>query len=408
MGKTLIGTALAVAAALSFATPALSADLVVWHSYRGEEKAAFEKAIADYNAANAGKHKVTTLAVAFDAFADKISAAVPRGQGPDVFIYAQDRLGGWIEAGKTIEPLDFFLDENVKKRFLPGMLDAMTYRGQVYGLPLNFKAIAMYYNKALVKAPPATTGELVKTAKALTNPAAGQFGLVYWYSNFYYHAPLWNGFGAPVFDAQRRPVLNNPEGVRSLELLLKWVDKDKILPAEPSTALVTQLFNKGKAAIVFSGPWFLGEIDSAIGFGLATLPTIDEAGGKPMKPWTTVEGLYIAAPSKNKDAAYELIKYLSDVPAAKILALQGRQTPANRDVYADKDVAADPILRVFRQQVENSIPMPNYAEMAMFWTPITTAMNTIVQKSASPKAALDVAQKETVERISTLRVSPKK
>ena len=47
----------------------------------------------------------------YDAFADKITAAVPRGKGPDVFIFAQDRLGGWMEAGNTVEPLDFFLDD---------------------------------------------------------------------------------------------------------------------------------------------------------------------------------------------------------------------------------------------------------------------------------------------------------
>ena len=79
-------------------------EIVVWHAYRGDEKAAFEKVVDEFNKANAGKIKVTTLAVPYDAFADKITAAVPRGKGPDVFIFAQDRLGGWIAAGNTVEP----------------------------------------------------------------------------------------------------------------------------------------------------------------------------------------------------------------------------------------------------------------------------------------------------------------
>ena len=41
--------------------------------------------------------KVTTLAVPFDAFNDKITAAVPRGKGPDVFIAGQDRLNFLIQ-----------------------------------------------------------------------------------------------------------------------------------------------------------------------------------------------------------------------------------------------------------------------------------------------------------------------
>ena len=52
--------------------------------------------------------------------------------------------------------------------------------------------------------------------------------------------------------------------------------------------------------MVFSGPWFLGEIAPGIDYGLAPLPSIDEAGGKPMRPWMTVEGAYIAAPSKRR------------------------------------------------------------------------------------------------------------
>jgi len=375
-------------------------EIVIWHGYRGGEKAAFEKVIDNFNKAQAGKIKVTTLAVPYDAFADKITAAVPRGKGPDVFIFAQDRLGGWVAAGNTVEPLDFFLDPAIKGRYLKATLDAMTYQGTTYGLPLNFKVVTMIYNKKLVPTPPKTTAELAAMAKKLTNAPAGKFGLAYWYSDFYYHAALMNGFGGGVF-AGRKPTLNTPQNVASLDFLLKWINQG-FLPAEPSTALITSLFNEGRAGIVFSGPWFLGEIAKGVDFGLAPLPTISEAGNKPMRPWITVEGVYLAAPSKNKDAAFELAKYLTDVPAAKVMALEGRQTPANKGVYADAQVAGDPILKAFRQQVDVAVPMPNLPEMSMVWSPATTAMNVIVKKAATPKAAMDQAQKEVVERINNL------
>ncbi len=154
-------------------------------------------------------------------------------------------------------------------------------------------------------------------AKKLGDPATGRFGLAYQYADFYYHAALMNAFGGGVFKDGNQPVVNQPANVKSLDFLLGWIDRDKILPLEPSTALITSLFNSGKAAIVFSGPWFLGEIASTVDWGLAPLPTIDEAGGQPMRPWMTVEGVYIAAPSKNKDAAYEFAKYLTDVAAGQ-------------------------------------------------------------------------------------------
>ena len=163
------------------------------------------------------------------------------------------------------------------------------------------------------------------------------------------------------------------------------------------------MFNDGKAAIVFSGPWFLGEIAKGIDVGLAPLPTVDEAGGKPMQPWMTVEGVFIAAGSKNKDAAYYFVKFVTDTPSAKIMAVEGLQTPANKAVYLDPQVVNDPTLRVFRQQVEVAVPMPNLAEMSMMWTPASSAMAAIVQKSATVKDALDHAQKEVVEAVGLLR-----
>jgi arabinogalactan oligomer/maltooligosaccharide transport system substrate-binding protein len=113
--------------------------------------------------------------------------------------------------------------------------------------------------------------------------------------------------------------------------------------------------------------------------------------------------VYIAGPSKNKDAAFDFAKFLTDVPAAKVLALEGRQTPAVKGVYDDPQVARDEVLAAFRKQVEVAVPMPNVPEMTMVWSPATTAMNTITKKAATPKAAMDAAQKEVEKRIAELR-----
>ena len=383
---------------------ASAAEIALWHSYRAEEKAALEKLVAQYNKDNAAKgHTVKAQAVPYDAFADKITATVPRGKGPDLFIFAQDRLGGWIEAGGTIEPIDFYLDDALKKRYIPTTMQAMTYRGTVYGLPLNYKNIALIYNKKLVPTPPKTSGELVAMAKKLTDKKAGRFGLAYAYGDFYYHAALMNGFGGGVFDAKFNPTLNSKENVQSVDYLLKWIDKDGILPAEPSVALITSLFNDGKAGMVFSGPWFLGEIAKGIDYGIAPLPTLDEAGGKPMRPWMTVEGVYVTAPSKNKEAAFEFARFLTQTSSAKVLALEGRQSPANSEIYTDAQVQKDPQLKAFRDQVEVAVPMPNVPEMTMVWSPATTAMNGILKKASTPKVALEKAQEAVAKDVAGLR-----
>ena len=400
-GKALAAT-LAVVALGAASVAQAATDLVVWHAYRGDEKAAFEKVVGMYNA----KQKdvaVKTLAVPYDAYADKITASVPRGKGPDVFIFAQDRLGGWVEAGQTIEPIDFFVDDKVTSQLVPGMMAAMTYRDTVYGLPLNYKSIAMIYNTALVKTPPKTTGELIKVAKGLTNAPSGRFGLAYEYSNFFFHAALMNAFGGQVFAPGPKPVIDSPQNVQSVKTMLKWYKQDGILPADPSSTLIASLFNDGKAAIVFSGPWFLGEVQDKVKYAIAPLPTMDEAGGKPMRPWLTVEGVYVSAGSQHKEAAYAFAEFLVSLEAAKVLALEGGQLPTNKAVYADPQVAKNPTLQGFRKQLDTAVPMPNYAEMTLMWSPVTTAMNKIVKGSATPEVALKEAQAAVTDSIAKLR-----
>ncbi len=396
--RKLVSTFLAL---LALPLAAGAEDLVVWHAYRGGEKAAFEKVVTAYNALPGTKVKVTTLAVPYDAFADKISAAVPRGKGPDLFIYAQDRMGGWIEAGNTVEPIDFYVDDALRKSFIPTTVEALTYRGTLYGLPLDYKVIALLYNKKLVKTPPGTSAELVKQAKALTDRASGRVGLAWAYNDFYYVASLLNGFGGGVFAAGARPTLDAPANVKGMELLQRW-EKEGFMPAEPSSALITALFNEKKAAMVFTGPWFLGEVAPDVEIGIAPLPALTEAGGQPMRPWMTVEGVFVTSPSRQKDAAFAFARYLTSPPAARVLALEGRQTPAVKAVYDDPKVAGDPILGAFRKQVEVAVPMPNLPEMTMVWSPATTALNKI-NKGVSPKEALGIAQKAVEREVAGLR-----
>jgi arabinogalactan oligomer/maltooligosaccharide transport system substrate-binding protein len=399
--------ALAILAAvltLGAAGSTWAAELVVWHAYRGQERDAFEKAVGMFNEKFAGDGiSAKTLAVPFDAYADKITAAVPRGRGPDVFIFAQDRLGGWVEGGQTVEPIDFYIEDETVDALIPELMDPMTFRGTVYGLPFNYKSIALIYNKALIDKPPATTGELVAAAKTHTNASVGKFGLAYEYSNYFFHAALMNGMGGRVFDPGPTPTINLSENIKAIDLMMRWYTEDKILPADPSSALISTLFNGGNAAMVLSGPWFVSEIEGDVDYGLAPLPACDECGGDPLQPWLTVEGIYISAGSENSEQAYELLKYLVTEEAALVMALEGRQQPSNKSVYENPDVVNDPVLSAFRKQLETAVPMPNYAEMTLMWSPVTTAMNKIVKGSASAQSAMDEAQQTITTSIEALR-----
>jgi arabinogalactan oligomer/maltooligosaccharide transport system substrate-binding protein len=57
----------------------------------------------------------------------------------------------------------------------------------------------------------------------------------------------------------------------------------------------------------------------------------------------------------------------------------------------------------FRKQLDTAVPMPNYAEMTLMWSPVTTAMNKIVKGSATPEEALKEAQQTVEGNIAKLR-----
>jgi arabinogalactan oligomer/maltooligosaccharide transport system substrate-binding protein len=278
----------------------------------------------------------------------------------------------------------------------------MVYRDATYGLPLGFNTVTLIYNKKMVKVPPKTTAEMYALAKKLTNRATGTYGLAYRYSDYYFHAAIQNGFGGRVFDAQLNPVLDSVENVRAMYLMLKW--KDDLLPEEPpGIDRMGTLFSEGKAAMIFEGPWFKGRIAPGVDYGMAQLPALSEANGQPMRPWITVEGLYISAQSKQKTAAFEFLDYMTDVYASKVLAQLGYDAPANQRVYLDADVLANEMLSVCFKQARVAVAMPNVPEMTAMWTPATVALSSIIRKVATPEVALTKAQAQVLQGVASLR-----
>lgn len=383
---------------VSFAAPleaAATTKIVLWHSYRAKERAALEAVAARFNERQK-EISLELLPIPYDAFPDKITAAIPRGKGPDLFIFAQDRIGDWAASG-TIESIDFWADDALRQGYLPPTIEALTYDGALYGLPMAFKMVALYYNKKLIPKAPATTDELIGLAKKATSAGEGRYGLVYENANFYYQAMWMQGFGGRVFDAKRNPTLATPEVIESMRFAQTLAHQTGIMPQEVTSTLVTALFNQGKAGFVLNGPWFLGELDEKVDYEVAPLPIISSVN-KPATPFLTAEGVIMSARTADKKAAFEVMRFLTGVEAGIIMATQGRQTTARREVYDDPAVRSDQFLAVFRRQLESTVPMPNTPAMRMVWGPATTAMNKIINGKADPAASMQEAQAE-VEKV---------
>ncbi len=208
----------------------------------------------------------------------------------------------------------------------------LRYEGALYGLPLDFKSTILFYNADLIDAPPETLEQLLALARQLTNEEESRFGLVYEATSFYHHAAWLHGFGGSIVDDSGAVRLDTEENARSLAFVSDLVRQERVCPDETNGALVTQLFNEGRAAMVINGPWFLGEISDDVDFGVAILPVVGETGLR-ARPLLTSEGIFMSATGENQEAALEAMRLLVSTESAITRAIVGRQAVATRAAW---------------------------------------------------------------------------
>jgi arabinogalactan oligomer / maltooligosaccharide transport system substrate-binding protein len=379
---------LGVLAALAACGQQRERGVVLWHAYTGQERAALEQTAATYTAAHP-ETPIVLVAVPYDSFADKLSSAIPRGNGPDLFIYPHDRIGDWADAG-TIEPIEFWVDDARADRFTEQAIGAMAYRGSLYGLPVSAKSIALFVRTDLVKTPTQTTDDILKLAPEMR--ARNGYALGYPNGDLYFHAALLHGFGGAVMDDEDHLSIATPEAANAMTYARSLV-VDGVSPADASEPLVATLFNEGKAATVMSGPWFVTQINANVPWEVRTLPVISQTGLR-AAPFLGAEGILMSSHAHDKQAAFAVMDALTSDDAAIIRAKVARQVVANIHAYDDADIAKDPALKAFREQLDHTVPMPKSGAMRMVWTPYKTALGEVLSGRAQAGEQLLSVEKE--------------
>ncbi len=368
-----------LAPTLAFAEP-----LKLWHAYRGGEEQALEQAVAQFTKATGTQ--VQLLAVPYDALSSKLTSAIPHDAGPDVFIFAHERLRQFHRM-KVIAPSTALIDRSA---YIKSSVDALELDGEWYGYPLSLKCLALYFNTDLVKSAPNTTGELTQKLETLSHP--GQFGLAYEAGDFYFHAPILQGFGGALFDSNGKAALNTPAMAQSLSWVKSLQDRH-FMPQEVSGALVKSLFNDGHAAMIISGPWFAGEIAPSIHWAIAPLPRVSENDDTPMAPFLGVEAAFVSSMTKHPADAQALAKFLSLGEATLARVTLGRQIPAELAAYESDVVSKDPLIASFRGVAELAKPTPNTLEMTRIWEPMKLALRGVLQGGVAPEDAGALAER---------------
>ena len=282
--------------------------------------------------------KVDTEVVGWDVQFDRIRNAAISGEGPDVTQAGTTQvpffaaLGGFEDINPRVE------DVGGKSAYANGVWQTtqVTGRDGTWALPWFTEARAIYYRKDVLKkagVDEATaftdwdafrgTLEKVKQVKEINgkpiepfgSPGKKAFDLVHHVMPF-----VWDAGGAELTDDNKKSAIASPEaeqGVKFMADLLSSGLYDKSQLERDGTQVENQ-FKGGRLAVWMGGPWVLGSVKRADdenwvpaarnNVGVAPMPT-----GPVGEGFTFVGGsnLMMLKSSKNKDAAWELMKFLS-------------------------------------------------------------------------------------------------
>ncbi|HLW60288.1 MAG TPA: ABC transporter substrate-binding protein [bacterium] len=286
-------------------------------------------------------NRYVTLFAAKDPSVDVISI--------DVIWPAPMVAAGWLA------PLDRWFTSAAREGFLPGAIRANTIGGKIYGVPWYTDAGLLYYRKDLLAKYgakiPASWDEMVATAQKVTagehNPQLAGFlfqgAKIEALADFFFEV-LWS-HGGDVLDPTGKVVVDSARGSAAMNFILDLVRKDHVTP--PGVATMTTddtrvAFQDGRA--VFLRNWtyaydlFQSSGSKVAGLvGIAPLPK-----GPAGRSASTLGGWQLAISnfSRNKEAAWRFVEFMTGGIAEKSMALQLSTVPTRTDTFRDPEVKA--------------------------------------------------------------------
>jgi len=388
MLKVATATALVVAGGLAHtARAAEPGSLLVWingdKGYNGLQKVGDEFA------------KKTGVKVVVEHPEDapgKFQAAAEEGKGPDIWIWAHDRVGEWVASGviNSVNPSKKIMDDTD-----PMAMKAFTINGKIWAYPIAMEAVSLIYNKDLVSTPPKTFEEIFALDKKLA--AKGKKAILWDYNNTYFTWGLLAANGGYAFKEKADGTYNakdtgvNNAGALLGATMLERLIKEGVMPKGAAYADMEAGMAQGKLAMMISGPWAWDNVTKAkINWGLAPIPTIN---GKKAAPFVGFLGAMITKASPNVDVAKEFIEnyMLSPKGLATINADVAIGTPASKAAFAK--MKSDPKIQISMASAHDGAAMPNNPEMGRFWASMVSALTNMTEGRQTPKEALDAAAK---------------
>jgi maltose/maltodextrin transport system substrate-binding protein len=325
---------------------------------------------------------------------EKITESFPiaaqMAKGPDIVIWAHDKLGEWADAG-LIAPVQ--ISEEFKNKFFPKAWQAVLHNEWIWGYPIALETVTLIYNKKLLDGPPPTRlSDLVSLNEKIKKEHPGVTTILWDYKNSYYSWGILASAGACVFakngpeDDLKNVGVGNRGAVEGLSKIIALIHAG-VLPKSVSYSAVEDLMGQGKLAMMISGPWAWSNlIKNGIDFGVAPIPGVDENVGR---AFVGVTVAYLNRSSPNQDLIKEFLESyaLTDEGLTAIYHAKPIGVPALISIY-EKLAKDNPLLRQLKVAVEYGQVMPNIPQMGRFFSSVSGALQIATEGRASAKAAL--------------------
>ncbi len=303
------------------------------------------------------KEKHPNITVNFEVIAeqymDVIKTRLVGDEAGDVFFLDAFEAPALMAQG-VLEPLDKYVKKDFDvEDFEEPLLHAFKDGDKTYGFPKDFSTLALFYNKkafeeAGITAPPKTWDELMAYSKQLTVDKDGdgtpdQYGLGV--------APelarqffMVQANGGEVVSSKEMAAFATPEGLSGLQLVIdqRLKDKTSAQPSDVGAGWGGEMFGQEKAAMVIEGNWaipFLQETFPNVDFATAEVPTVNDKKGT----MAYTVAYVMNKESKHKDAAWELISYLTGKEGMKKWTSLGLALPSRKSVAAELGFDKDPL-----------------------------------------------------------------
>jgi len=322
---------------------------------------------------------------------DFISQA-PTGNGPDVIVGAHDWLGKLVQNG-VVAPLEL---GDKAAQFQSVGIKAMTYNGQVYGLPYAVENLALIRNTALAPTAPKNYADAIATGNALVKAGKAKFPFLLQQDpnsgDPYTMYPFQTSFGAPVFGLDSKGSfdpknlkMKGANGVKFADWLAAQ-GKAGIFRSTITADVAKNAFQKGQSPYIVTGPWNTSDfIKAGIKFSVEAIPS---AGGQPATPFVGVQGFFVSSKSKSQLLADTFVlNYLSTEGVQLALYSTGGRPPALISAF-DK-VKSDPIMAGFGKVGAAGTPQPSIPAMDAVWSDWGSNEIAIINGKGDPKSLWD-------------------